>query len=420
MEFKDHFYGLCDDLQILILSYLPPGILKNLCDDGCPRLSKLISGINRKIYFNNYFDSMSVYMKSEIVIECKNIPIDKSIGIKKSVWDYMEKYWFLTYTSDDLCEQPEIELAILDYIDAGISRTMISNGIERKYISFRLIDADFDDNDFKNIGKKLEGVYNLLICDADWIEDKHLSYIKNIHQLYITDAYCITSLEQLTNVNKIYIYRCYDFQTFKGCENMHTIDMEGCKANDVSMLSGLHTLCIWTPDGNNNIQDVSMLGNLYELYIPHSLLSDISNLGNISYLNISGCPNVKDVSALGNVHYLDISNCPNITDVSALSNVHHLDISNCTNITDISALSKVHTLLMMNCPNVNDISGFTNHTLDISGTTNPDYIGQFSTSIKKLIVNTDLYYSEDTNWLFDKIPKQNIWFRIGGNIYHII
>ena len=55
-----------------------------------------------------------------------------------------------------------------------------------------------------------------------------------------------------------------------------------------------------------NIKDVSILSNLYELYLPW-------------------CENITDVSMLCNVHTLDLSNCDGITDVSALGNVYELN-----------------------------------------------------------------------------------------------
>jgi hypothetical protein len=55
------------------------------------------------------------------------------------------------------------------------------------------------------------------------------------------------------------------------------------------------------------------------------------NINNFISLNICN-DKIKDVSALGNVHILYLSGT-NIKDVSALGNVHTLDLSYCKNIT---------------------------------------------------------------------------------------
>ena len=55
------------------------------------------------------------------------------------------------------------------------------------------------------------------------------------------------------------------------------------------------------------------------------------------------CFKITDVSALGGVHTLNLSGCSNITDVSALGGVHFLNLSHCSNIMDVSALGGVHT-----------------------------------------------------------------------------
>ena len=55
---------------------------------------------------------------------------------------------------------------------------------------------------------------------------------------------------------------------------------------------------------------------------------------------------MTDVSALGSVHTLSLSGCPGITDVSALGSVHTLNLNSCTGITDVSALSSVPNLTL--------------------------------------------------------------------------
>ena len=82
-----------------------------------------------------------------------------------------------------------------------------------------------------------------------------------------------------------------------------------------------------------NVTKVNLRGN--------ENIHNVSVLGNVHTLNLS-CTNVTDISALGNVHTLNLSHTA-VTDVSALGNVHTLNIRG-THIADMSALMKVHTL----------------------------------------------------------------------------
>ena len=70
----------------------------------------------------------------------------------------------------------------------------------------------------------------------------------------------------------------------------------------------------------------------------HYFISDVSVLGNVHTLNLSGCI-LTDVRA-ENVHTLDLSRCKNIDDVSALRNVYNLDLSETSKISlNISCLT---------------------------------------------------------------------------------
>ena len=66
-------------------------------------------------------------------------------------------------------------------------------------------------------------------------------------------------------------------------------------------------------------------------------------------LDLTGNQQVKDVSMLGNVHTLYLSWCDGITDVSKLGGVTTLDLSFCRGITDVSKLGGVNTLDLREC-----------------------------------------------------------------------
>jgi hypothetical protein len=74
-------------------------------------------------------------------------------------------------------------------------------------------------------------------------------------------------------------------------------------------------------------------------------ITDVSALGSVHKLELTGLNGITVVSALRSVHTLDLFNCVNIRDVSALGGVHTLKLSILNDeITDVSALGRVHTL----------------------------------------------------------------------------
>lgn len=79
------------------------------------------------------------------------------------------------------------------------------------------------------------------------------------------------------------------------------------------------------------------------------IVDDVSMLGNVKRLNLSGCENVTDVSALGGVHTLILNGCKNVTNVSTLGGVYELILNNCIGVTDVTNLRNVHTLGLNGC-----------------------------------------------------------------------
>ena len=59
-----------------------------------------------------------------------------------------------------------------------------------------------------------------------------------------------------------------------------------------------------------------------------------------SDLSLSMCEDLVDVSDLGGVECLVLTGCTGVVDVSALGTVQHLDLRGCTGITDFSAVPR--------------------------------------------------------------------------------
>ena len=92
-------------------------------------------------------------------------------------------------------------------------------------------------------------------------------------------------------------------------------------------------------------------------------ITDVSTLGIVRTLDLSGCRNITDVNALDNVHTLNLSDCTGIADINALGNVHTLNLYNCSSITDVSALGNVHDLKLWGCTGITDANALGNVTI---------------------------------------------------------
>ena len=124
--------------------------------------------------------------------------------------------------------------------------------------------------------------------------------------------------------------------------------------SDVSAIGSVHTLDL---SGCKRVSDVSALGNVHTLYMCDcNEVRDVSALGGVHTMELCWSRGVSNVSALGHLHKLNLSRCENVNDVSALGGIHTLNLSFCTKVDDVSALGGVHNLNLMFCTGVNDVS----------------------------------------------------------------
>lgn len=87
--------------------------------------------------------------------------------------------------------------------------------------------------------------------------------------------------------------------------------------------------------------DVSALGGVDALILAECKVADVSALGTMRHLDLTGCCDVTDVSALGGVDTGILAGCKGMVDVFALGTVRRLDLSDCSNVTNASALGSV-------------------------------------------------------------------------------
>lgn len=75
------------------------------------------------------------------------------------------------------------------------------------------------------------------------------------------------------------------------------------------------------------ITDVSILGKLKILDLSETEIEDVSALSGVHTLYLNNCPNISDVSSLVNVKKLYLLGSEDINDVSMLVNAEELDIT---------------------------------------------------------------------------------------------
>lgn len=226
----------------------------------------------------------------------------------------------------------------------------------------------------------LGGVHTLNIFDCPYIEDismldsvyklKVLSYpmiydvsaLGNLHTINLSGGYNIKDVSTLGNVHNLNLSFCIALTDAYICmlANVYKLDITMTKITDkcIPMLSNVNTLSLSTC---NKFTDVSTLGAIKNLYMPHTNIEDVSALGGVDRLYLSYCQKIRtDVGILGSVSELSLQGCEWVTDVNKLQNVHTLILIKCKNLTidGISKCTNVNTLDIRGCENIANIDTY--------------------------------------------------------------
>ncbi len=150
------------------------------------------------------------------------------------------------------------------------------------------------------------------------------------------------------------------------CTHLESLNLEGNKISDISVLGGLSGLENLNLE-DNNISDISVLGRLSELEnlnLWNNKISDISVLGGLSGLQELSLSsnNISDISVLGGLSgleklYLWNNNISDISVLGGLSGLQELNLGD-NKISDISVLGGLSELekLDLGNNNISDIS----------------------------------------------------------------
>ena len=185
------------------------------------------------------------------------------------------------------------------------------------------------------------------------IEDLYL--FKDAHTIATTSNHIQGDLSDIENIKELTIDIHLDDELI---HDMEILGRTRNQFNRIESISGLKKIeRLFLPQSYLSIGLKCNFSNLRELDIQYTGISDVSMFGNLEYLNISYCGNIRDFSALTNVKYLIMCGTI-ISDVKPLKNTQWLDMTNCQEIKDVSPLKNAHTLILRNCLGISDVSCF--------------------------------------------------------------
>ena len=191
-------------------------------------------------------------------------------------------------------------------------------------------------------------------------EDLYL--FKDAHTIATTSNHIQGDLSDIENIKELTIDIHLDNELI---HDMEILDYTRNQFNRIESISGLKKIeRLFLPQSLLSIGLKGDFSNLRELDIQYTGVSDVSMFGNLEYLNISYCGNIRDFSALTNVKHLVMCGTT-ISDVEPLKNTLWLDMSNCYGVKDVSPLKNAHTLILRNCLGISDVSCFKESNLQL-------------------------------------------------------
>jgi Leucine-rich repeat (LRR) protein len=186
--------------------------------------------------------------------------------------------------------------------------------------------------------------------------------------------------ENITNLNSFSELRMLSDLNLFGCENLCDI---------------------------NSISELKLIRKLNLSYCQITDLNSLSSMSLLKHLELEGCDGLekqlKPISELFEITFLNLSGCKKLCDLTPLSGLKNLSILNlgsCTKLTDLSPLSQLKKLISLNlcyCQNIDELAPISDFPalkeLDLSGCDSLQILPEFS----KLHSLTNLNLSDCQN-----------------------
>jgi hypothetical protein len=243
-----------------------------------------------------------------------------------------------------------------------------------KYIEFNDTEINFNKENINYIIKKFPKI-KLYVDGRRY--NNYLDYINNINELILFDFNNVEiDVSKIRNVNLLNISLSFNIANIESLKDkdcsINTLYCSYNKITNISPFIKIKTLYLYD---NNNLSDISAFKyNNYDL-IDLSSCSLIKDISVFKYCNVKklilSYTFVEDISSIGHINNINLTGCTNIQDFSYLSTVEILNVS-FTNINDVSFLKNIKILNLSNCKNITNVDSFVNNDkleeLDISRT----------------------------------------------------
>ena len=135
-------------------------------------------------------------------------------------------------------------------------------------------------------------------------------------------------------------YNIFTVEELSVLGNVYSLNLSGCKITNTNMCDGSI--------------DLSVLENVHSLNLSSCRFSEIIKINKIDTLNLARCL-ITNVTPFKDVRVLNLHGCYKIRDVSPLRNVRYICLSWCK-ISDLSGLENADTLDLSGCNNITDVS----------------------------------------------------------------
>ncbi len=197
----------------------------------------------------------------------------------------------------------------------------------------------------------LRGLYKLNLSLSN-ITNDDVRLLGNIHTLWLANVN-INDVSTLGKLHTLLLYRCRKITDISTLGNLYSLCLSFShwkKGGNIQVLNNLHTLQIHM---SGLWQDVDIFRYIHTLYLWYCRKMPIKDMGvfaNIHTLNFKACKNMElnGMNGIKNIHSLYLKECSGWFDVSPLGNLDTLNLTGTTHVFGIQYLCNVRNLTLQN------------------------------------------------------------------------
>ncbi len=213
-------------------------------------------------------------------------------------------------------------------------------------------------------------LHTLEIYHSNYLTTIALSPFHLLHTAILFNCNKLTKVSDLRSLQRLEIFDSSELQDVSALGSIPILKLSGCSR--LIHLNGLGQ--------GNQLIEISFCDNII----------DITPLATVPYVCLCNCMRINSIEALSSAQYLNVNDCPSIQDfrpastvpevglhtsrlrdVSFLCNLRRLDLSGCKNVSDVSCLGRIHTLNLSRCVGVVEVN-MLQHVYNLNISHNPN------------------------------------------------